>query len=32
LQERIRDVIESKDGLIYFSTDDGNIYRMSPIK
>jgi len=31
LSERIRDVIESNDGLIYFSTDDGNIYRMSPL-
>ncbi|NQY93401.1 MAG: PQQ-dependent sugar dehydrogenase, partial [Campylobacteraceae bacterium] len=32
LNERIRDVIQSKDGLIYFSTDDGNIYKMSPNK
>jgi len=32
LKERIRDVIESSDGLIYFSTDDGNIYRVSPMK
>jgi len=30
LNERVRDVIQSKDGLIYFSTDDGNIYRMYP--
>jgi len=30
LNERIRDVIQGKDGLIYFSTDDGNIYRASP--
>ncbi|WP_320034330.1 PQQ-dependent sugar dehydrogenase [Halarcobacter sp.] len=30
LDERIRDVIESPDGLIYISTDSGNIYRIVP--
>lgn len=30
LHERIRDVIQSPDGLIYISTDSGNIYRIAP--
>ncbi|MEC8427308.1 MAG: PQQ-dependent sugar dehydrogenase, partial [Pseudomonadota bacterium] len=28
--ERIRDLIEGPDGLIYFSTDSGKIFRLSP--
>lgn len=30
LHERIRDITESPDGYIYFSTDLGNIYKISP--
>ena len=30
LKERIRDVAEAPDGLIYFSTDSGKIYRIKP--
>ena len=30
LKQRIRNVAESPDGLIYFSTDDGDIYRIVP--
>jgi len=32
LQERIRDLVESPEGWIYFSTDSGNIYRIRPVK
>ena len=30
LKERIREIIQSPDGLIYFSTDNGNIYKIKP--
>lgn len=30
LNQRIRQVVESPDGYIYFSTDSGNIYKISP--
>ena len=30
LDERIRDIVESPNGWIYFSTDSGNIYRLLP--
>ncbi|WP_237485533.1 PQQ-dependent sugar dehydrogenase [Vibrio hippocampi] len=30
LGERVRDIAISPDGLIYFSTDNGNIYRLEP--
>ncbi len=32
LEERIRDVRQGPDDLIYLSTDSGNIYRLKPIK
>ncbi|WP_165311150.1 PQQ-dependent sugar dehydrogenase [Vibrio ziniensis] len=32
LQERIRDIKLSPDGWIYFTTDNGNIYRLQPNK
>lgn len=30
LKERVRDIAESPDGLLYFSTDSGKIYRITP--
>jgi aldose sugar dehydrogenase len=30
LNQRIRNVVESPDGLIYFSTDNGDIYKIKP--
>lgn len=32
LEERVRDIVESPDGYIYFSTDSGNLYKISPDK
>ncbi|MCW8327217.1 PQQ-dependent sugar dehydrogenase [Photobacterium sp. SDRW27] len=31
LNQRIRALIQSPEGWIYFSTDDGNLYRLSPL-
>lgn len=32
LEERVRALIQSPDGLLYFSTDNGNLYQISPVQ